>query len=831
VPPVWIVGRAYLRSRLLETLVLAGVVGLAAGVVLAALAGASRTESSMRRFVRFSRPADLVVTVNGPAAAPSPAVIRQTLASRAQVQRLPEVAAASRAPYVFASPDREGRGVGLLNAFAAGDDQAFRTVNRALVLRGRLADPRRPDEAVVEGSSAEQDVDVGDHVSLWTYSAEQSEAVANSGAGRIPPPAGPRYTLRIVGVVRRPSSVYVPPTDAARDVDYLGQRSILLTPAFLRELAGDQHMPVEAFPGMERFSIRLRHGLADLPAFERGVRRRVAPGDGRITVGSDIREAADAVQRPIHVEAVALLLFGLLAALAAAAVLGRAVVRHAATDAGEDPTLAALGLTRLQRMWLCGLRAVPIGLIGAATAIAVAVGLSPLTPIGLARRAEIDAGASVNVAVLGGGALVLVIGAPLAATLGAWRRTRSTAPRRLGHRPAWASRPAAAALEAGFGHSAIAGAAMLFQRRRGATSGVAMIGAVLAVTGVVGALTFGASLRHLVGSPRQQGWGWDVVVGNPNSDALNGTPAGRALHDRMVRDLAANREVATFTGFTAATIRLDGQPTTLVGLETEEGRLPPVVVQGRAPRAPDELVVGQHTLDRLRKEVGQEVVVEGGGRSARMRIVGVALQPTAGDLSTRLAEGAAAPLAALTRLGAPTDVFRFAVRYRAGADEDAAYRSLVADFGREVLRPYPGGEVGDLARVEALPYILAAVLAGLGMAAVGLSLVAALRRHRRDLAVLKTLGFVRREVAATVRWQALVVALTAAVFGLPGGVAVGRWTWRFVANGIGSVSPAVVPIGGVILVAAATFLVAMLLAAGPGWAAAHLPAAEALRTE
>jgi hypothetical protein len=829
VVPLWVVARAQLRRRLLGAAALAALVGVAAGVVIAGLAGARRTESSMDRFVDYAAPTDVVVTVNGPQTTlvPSAADLRAVGATRDRVRRLPQVASSARTPYVFLSPDASGAGVGSLNAFAAADEAAFRTVNRPLVLSGRLADPARADEAVVDDEAAEQrHLAVGEVVPLWSYSAAQNDAVASSGAGRFPAPAGTRYEVRVVGVVRMASTVYRPPVDVSRDVDFLGRRSILLTPAFLRRFAADQHVPLEALPGSELLQVRLRHGVADLHAFEAGVRRTVAPGDGQVQVGSDIREAADAVRRPIHVEAIALLVFAVVAAGTATLVLTPALARQVATD--DDRTLVALGLSRVQRAALPALRAALVAAGAAAVGVVLAIVLSPLTPIGIARRAEIDPGVHVDVRVLAAGAAAVLLVVPLLAFVAAWRRTgeasasdRRAAPRSSGR---WVE-----ALGARRSASAAAGAALLVRRR--AAGGIVVLGATVAVAGVVAALTFGASLRHLVDSPREQGWDWDVVVGNPNSSALAGTPPGRALHDDLVDALARNPYVGSFLGFTVATVRIEGVPVGLVGLEPHRGRVSPVLVDGRAPHRADEVVLGAHTLQEVGARVGQRVVVEAGGRRLGMRVVGTLLEPTAGDLSTRLGDGAAAPVGVLGRLGAPTDVFRFAVAYRPGADRDAALRSLVSDFGRTVLRPYPGGEVGDLDRVEGLPYALAGLLTALGAAALALGLGAIVRRHRADLAVLKSIGFLRRQVTATVTWQAAAVAVVAIVVGVPVGVAIGRWAWRSVATGVGSVSPPVVPLTAVVVVAGAALVAAMVLAAVPARAAARIPVAPALRRE
>ena len=57
------------------------------------------------------------------------------------------------------------------------------------------------------------------------------------------------------------------------------------------------------------------------------------------------------------------------------------------------------------------------------------------------------------------------------------------------------------------------------ERGRGRTAAPlvsAILGAVIAVAALTAALTFGANLEQLTGSPSQQGWNWDVLVGNPN---------------------------------------------------------------------------------------------------------------------------------------------------------------------------------------------------------------------------------------------------------------------------------------------------------------------------
>jgi hypothetical protein len=825
--------RAQLRRRWTSTVALVLLVGLAGGVVLAAIAGASRTDTAMLRFVAYSRPEDVYVTINGPRGDPSdPAIAAETLADRARLLALPQVSVAARAPYMFLSPDKAGNELGTINPFAAADAQAFRTVDRPRVLEGRSPRLDDPAEAIVDDATARvRHLHVGSRVTLWSFSAEQQNDALAGGFGKIPAPEGPAYTFRVVGIVRGPSDVSAPPASVVRDAIFEGVGAMVLTPAFLHRFASDQGVPEEALPGIEGFRVRLRHGLADMPALRQALQGVARPED--VHMGSDIQSAADKAQQAIHLEAIALLLFAAGGGLAALVIVGQALARLVGADAAENPTLAALGLGPRQLVLVPLVRAGIIAGAGAATAMVVAVALSPLTPIGLARRAEIHPGLAVNVAVLGLGFLGVAGLTLLRALLSAWRAAAVLGERTLGQAPARPGPLTAAAARSGLGPAAVAGVGMSFERGRGVAFARALLATVVAVTGVVAAVTFGGSLRHLVGTPRQQGWNWDVVVGNPNTQtAYTGDPAADPLHAQMVSTLTANKYVGAFSGFALPDgITVDGRTVEVAGIETVRATVLPPILEGRAPVSADEIVLGHDTLRQLHRRVGQAVTVRALDRSVTMRIVGVPLLPTASDLGTRLSRGGFATIAGVRELLPDTPVLQFAVQYRPGVDRKAATRSLVNDMGRQVLRPYPGGEVGNLAKVDFLPYVLAGLLVVLAVGALGLTLLASVRRHRRDLAVLKTIGFIRRQVSATVAWQATTLALAALVVGVPSGVSLGRWTWRLVADSLGSVSPPIVPLTVVLLLAPLALLAANLLAAGPGWSAGRIRPAEALRAE
>ena len=127
--------------------------------------------------------------------------------------------------------------------------------------------------------------------------------------------------------------------------------------------------------------------------------------------------------------------------------------------------------------------------------------------------------------------------------------------------------------------------------------------------------------------------------------------------------------------------------------------------------------------------------------------------------------------------------------------------------------------------------MLAGRLALLAASALAHLLVTSIRQRRRDLAVLKTLGFVRSQVSAAVAWQATTVAVVALAVGMPLGVALGRWTWSLLVDRIGLGAEPVVPGPALLVGVVGTVLLANLVAAWPGRVAARTRPAVTLRSE
>ncbi len=89
---------------------------------------------------------------------------------------------------------------------------------------------------------------------------------------------------------------------------------------------------------------------------------------------------------------------------------------------------------------------------------------------------------------------------------------------------------------------------------------------------------------------------------------------------------------------------------------------------------------------------------------------------------------------------------------------------------------YPA-EIENYRSIGATPLLLAAGLAIGAVVALGLTLAASVRRRRRDLALLETLGFTQRQLATCVGWQSTIAVVIGLIAGIPLGIALGRWLW------------------------------------------------------
>lgn len=805
---VWERLRTDARLRWPWWLGLAVCIGLAGGVVLGAAAGARRTASAYPRMLVATRAEDVYLAGPSPWSNPADARVLD------EIERLPQVAAAARIAAVTIYPsDRDA--VPTFYHFAGVDPRYLRDVDRPKLLAGRLPDPARADEVLVNPALASaQQLAVGSRVTWDSVTGVDD-----------PKPRRTPVTLTVVGIGVQPNEVV--PTALYDDLPVM-----YLTPAYLRAHPRDV-MPY----GFE--AIRLKRGAADLAAFRAAAERVLAAHHLEGTPFDDRSPRTIKVQHAMVPQATALAIFALLVGVAALLVLGQAVARQLFLDAVDYPTLRALGMTGRQLVAVALLRVGAIAVAGSVLAVALAVLWSPLMPMGLARLAEPRPGFVLDLPVLGLGLVAIPALLLAVAAWPAWRAATVHARWLASSGPGQArpSRLTAGAARAGLPPSAVTGIRMALERGQGRTAvpvRSALVGTVLAIASVTAAATFSASLDRLARTPALYGWTWDVAAG-----------IGWFEFDtkQVMTTLSADRHVAAFAGVAFGEVGIEGRQVAAVGIDQLRGEVFPTLLEGRPPAGQDEIVVGTKLLQRLHRRVGDTVTVAVNNRPLRMRVVGRAVFPAFGAgslIETGLGEGAAVRAKLFDDPSTPGIYTLLLIRLAPGADERAVAR--VGDelgYGSSDGCPpslcMPGpqrpGDLNDFARLRTVPLMLAGMLGLLAVAALGHTLVSSIRRRRRDLAVLKTLGFVRRQVVATVAWQATTLAATAALIGLPLGVAGGRWAWRLFAGQLGVGADPATPALAVLLALPAAVLVANLIAAVPALLAGRTRPALVLRSE
>jgi len=329
-----------------------------------------------------------------------------------------------------------------------------------------------------------------------------------------------------------------------------------------------------------------------------------------------------------------------------------------------------------------------------------------------------------------------------------------------------------------------------------------------------------------VSTPSAYGWTWDITEGDTKAFAPGDDCS--PVTTRLVRapELTA---VATFCN---ADVEIAGRPVTAWGFRQLRGHITPGTVKGRAPSRPSEIALGAETLEQAGVEVGDDVTVAGSARSRRYRVVGQAVLPSVSDPQP-VADGAVFTARGLSQLGDASGGWNLVVRLRPGLSSEEATKRLVPISGTSgtALGPTVPTEIDRVRRIDGLPAALAVFVAVVALVAVGFALVTTVRRRRRELAVLKTLGFSRRQVRATLAWHASTVAAVGLVIGIPLGLVAGRAVWLAVADQLGVSTDPTWPVLGVLLLVPAAFLAVNLVAAVPALRAANTQPAVVLRSE
>ncbi|GAA0390327.1 hypothetical protein Acor_47000 [Acrocarpospora corrugata] len=778
---------------------LAVIVAFALATVLAAIAGARRGGSAQERLRAGALPADILVQSQIPDF------------DWDRVRALPGVAAV--APTVVSALSVQGVRLGWDSAPPA-DAEIWRSVERPVVLAGRLPDPARADEVVVLPHFLDEyGKGVGDSVVIQLSTPEEVNLIGDT-SGTVAR-HGPRVVARIVGVIRSP--YYVDPSGATG--------TILPSPGlFLRYR--ENFIGTDGRGGFTIALVRLAGGEAGIPAF----RARFAALTARPAVKiENLATTRRQVDRLLGYEAAVLLALGLSVLAAGTLLIGQSTARLVGSSIPALRTLRAPGLTPRQAVAAAALGPALAGAAGAMTGVLGAAAASPWLPIGAAASYEPRPGFDLDWAVL----LPGLLGAPIVLALGAagyaWILfAAARSPRRR-----TPSVIAAAAGRQGWPVPIQTGLRFALERGRGLDTlpvGSALTGTVAGVLGVLAALTFAAGVADAATNPARYGQTHQLIV-------FLGFNGQGIPPDRAVAALAADPDVAGIEDRPMSPAVSGHLTLSLYGYAP--GRHPvPVggLLAGRLPATDTEVLLATRTAETLGMGVGDRIPLTGTRGSHEYTVSGVGFVPE--GPANNYAEGALATPGGYRALFDAYEIDFLLIALRPGADVTTA----AARLGRTSSEALDGARLGfvpfyeprqlvEIKGISGLPATLGGFLALLALAATGHALTVAVRRRRHEVAVLRALGLTPAQSRWIVLTQAGTLALFGLVAGVPLGLALGRVLWRVVAEGAPLLYVPPTPVGTLLLIAPAALLAAAALAVWPARTAARIRVAAVLRAE
>lgn len=727
--------RSVIRSRLLATVTVTLIVAVVCGVVIAFASGARRTSSAPDRYTAsFGGAFDALVTQGNF----GPPMDREVAA-------LPGVASVEAMTFVFGGLlDSNGNAIDYANVFIG----LPRATGEHLV-EGRLADPGNEHEFVANQSFVEQNhATLGENFELVTLTQEQARDVGFA----MDDPQGPRAPITLVGIM-----------DGAAKLDD-STPGVVVSPAMFDEGdigVADSLMAVDLRPGVDLTTFRAQlDTLAGRDALS------LEPG---VLISDPIRSAVRAQARGLWILAA-------VAAIAAIAVLGQVITRQVRLAQGERERLSAIGFTQGQLLAdAVGRAAIPITIGSLLGAMSASVP-SGYFPTGFVRVVEPTPGFHAEWVVMLGGAGMFIVALTLWTLIALASST-------WGIRPARPS-PMVEAVATRASATAATGMRLAFARgaRERGTARGSVIGILLSIAGLVAAITFGVSLDRLVHQPFRYGSNFDATIGDNGADTVP---------DGLVERLDANPDVTALTLFAGSQARVGNRTVPVVGVEAVRGQGQPTILAGRLPVSEDEIAFGRLTARDVGVGVGDDVTMVGPSYTQVLRVTGIAVVPGLGA-NDGLGAGGIVTMGGLTRLDEAALPTSIGVNLRVSREQ--FFGSLPEYAGVPPEPEYVPAAIVNVSRINAIPFVLAGVLAALALLTVGHGMVTSMRSRRRDVAILRSLGADRGWVTRAVHWQASLLTALPVVIGIPVGLVVGRLVFAAFADSMGAVNDAAIPV-------------------------------------
>jgi hypothetical protein len=766
---VRILARATLRAGWRGAIVVALLVGVAGGAVLTAWAGARRIAGAYDRALVETKSQDVLASA----------------VYDFQKQELPDISKLARLPQLQTSGQLAGIGVvplgrngapamgAQLGSVAPTSSEPYHSITRPQLLEGRF--PVAVDEIAVSRESLQAINDLGTRVGLG--GRFPAAYFSFQDVGTDPEHAFHPVDLRIVGIAQDP--------DVRVSSDTAGRREAMLSEAFGRAHADDASFNLVVG--------RLAPGY-NTASFVRAARATYPDTELSFQTSAQGRAQYAALARP-YVQA--LRLFALVAGLASVLVVGQALVRQTRADARATPELRALGMRHVGLAGAALARSALSVVFGLFLAVVSATIASRWMTIGPARLVTVGSHFRIDRVATG---IFVLAGV---AVLGAIVAVSAMVTTRRIEGVSIAARRARALSELRFPPSPWTGIRRaLADVGSDRPSAAATLGGVLvAAATVAAALTFAGGLDRFVTNPARWGWNWDGIY-DTNDNTFDPAAATTMLQTPQVHGLTIG---------TRGTIASNGENASGYGIDMRRGDVGPEVQQGRLPASASEIALAPHTLAAFGTHVGGRIPLAApNGKNVEYRVVGTVAVPPSLDQSglDRLGSGAVLTRDGLARVD-PQAVPSFVLLdFAPGFDAFDRLNRAWQHFGGRLARTEVPVEITSYSHVRGTPLVLAGLLALLGLGVLAHALALSARSDAPEFAVLRSLGFLRRQVRASMSWQATALLVLGGGIGVLLGIAGGRFLWHRFVSDLGFTAGAAVPVGALLTACAGVALFA-----------------------
>jgi hypothetical protein len=817
---------------------LALIVALGGGGALVALGAATRTAGAYDEYLERAGIGDVVI---------NPSL--NTKAIDRAIRNLPGVRAVTSDDLLLTISDEAGgTRVAAAGSTVAGNlvqirssaDGRYTDLDRPILVAGRLPTGRR--EALVnEDLAAAGDLDLGDVVTL-PFGSTRDDLV-----GVVTEPIGVEQ-VTVVGIgtffdevlddPMYPHEVMIVSPDVAR-------RYTCTPPAPPPDATLDEAIEIVAPPdcatSYRYYSLSLEDGSEGVSAVLDAAQAAASEltdelppavrdeGAGYFVIAATTEDIAEQVDRAIRPTVTALAALGIAAGLVTAVVAALAAARDLRRVDPETAQLRQLGMGTGDRAITLAVPLVSAALAGSFAAGAIAWWLSPVGPVGAVRRVDPSAARELaGVTVLAGCGLAVLLGLVFVALALAASRRAGVRPRRaeagmVRLEPVLAvARPEVA------------------EGVRAALSGrswVLVVGSgAIAVAVFVTVLVLATSLAALVRTPSAYGWSWDVaVLANAGYGPLDLDEVATVLDDR---DDVDGWTALSFTG----DLSVEDRPLFSMVWDDRGGGEGPTVLEGELPKGDDEVALGRRTAAELGVEVGDAVEVSGFGGDVDATVSGLVVFPAIGPFQSNRGSPGTGMLLPYALAEVEAGFLAVDLDERAGS---GAAGAVLAALAADVTRIDPEGEgyvqaydapirppeIEDARSIRVLPIVTGGLVALAVLIGLSFSIVVSVRSRRRELAILRSVGFTAPQVRRSVRAQTVATMVAALVIGVPLGLVAGRLTWRGFAGLLGVVPDPVSPVLWLGITVAGGVVLALVAAAIPARLAAATRPAVGLRSE